>query len=64
MTINRTRFNETERRDVSKADFMDALAQILASDHPNRRKAENREPTKAEPETRWRLDRRSKELPI
>ncbi len=58
MTINRKQFGKTERRPVSKQDFMDALTQILASDEPERPRAENREPTKAERETHYRLDRK------
>ena len=58
MTIDRNQFDKTERRDVSKADVMDALAQILGTDAPKRPKSENREPTKDELEQRWRLDRK------
>ncbi len=56
--MNRKRFEETERRDVSEQDVMDALTQILASDAPRRPRSENREPTKAELERRYRLDRK------
>ncbi len=54
--MNRKQFDKTERREVSKDDFMDALTQILVSGEPKRPRAENREPTKAELERRYRLD--------
>ena len=58
MTIDRKRFEETERREVTDEDLKAALAQILASDAPKRPRSENREPTKDELEQRWRLDRK------
>lgn len=56
--MNRNQFDKEERRPVSKANFLDALRQILATDEPNPCKAENREPTAEEAKRRWRLDRR------
>ena len=55
--MNRKQFDKMERRGVSKQNFLNALAPILASDQPERPRAENREPTKAELERRYRLDR-------
>ena len=55
--MNRKQFDKMERRGVSKQNFLNAFAQILASDQPERPRAENREPTKAELERRYRLDR-------
>lgn len=53
--MNRDEFDKTERRDVSRQDFEDALKDVLAP----RGKAgrQNRKPTKAEIEARYRLDR-------
>ncbi|MCY3813772.1 MAG: hypothetical protein OXH15_18420 [Gammaproteobacteria bacterium] len=56
--MNRKQFDKTERRPVSKANFLDALRQILTTDQPEPRKSENREPTTEELNKRWRLDRR------
>lgn len=50
-------FPRVQRRDVSERDFMDALKQILLSPKGEAR-SENREPTKAELQQLFRLDRR------
>ena len=56
--MNRDEFDKTEREPVSRKDFEAALRQILASDEPERPHSENREPSKAELEQRWKLERR------
>lgn len=56
--MNRNQFDKTEREPVTRAEFEEALKQILASDAPERPTSENREPTKAELEKRWKLVRR------
>ena len=54
--MNRHHFDAEERRDVSKRDFLDAIKAVLLAPRTKVR-AENREPTKAEIEARYRLDR-------
>ena len=56
--MNRSEFDKTERRDVPKRDFLDAL-RLLVKPATTRSKVERREPTKAELATRHRLDRTS-----
>lgn len=46
-----------ERDEASEQDFTDAFRMLLR-DAPDRPKSENREPTKEELETRWKLERR------
>ena len=55
--MNRNQFDKTERREATADDFEAALkAMFLAP--KGAVKSENREPTKAELEARWRLDRK------
>ena len=49
-------FQREERRPVSKRDFEDAVGQIMTAPR-GKSKRENREPTKAEREERFRLVR-------
>ena len=49
-------FRREERRAVSGRDFSDAVGHILTSPR-NKARSENREPTKAEREERFRLVR-------
>lgn len=56
--MNRKQFDKSERRLVSKGNFLDALWQILPSDQPDAPKTENREPTSKEANRRWGLARR------
>ena len=55
--MNKRQFDRTERRDVSQKDVLDALESVLLAPRTGVR-SENREPTKAELSTRYRLDRR------
>ena len=48
-----------DEREVPVKDFKDALRQVLLAPLTKRPRSENREPTKAEIEGRWRLDRES-----
>lgn len=54
---NRNQIDKTERRDVTEDDF-DAVLKAVFLAPKSERKRENREPTKAELEQKWRLDRR------
>ena len=54
--MNKRRFDETKRRDVTRKDMEDALKSILLAPCGKVR-SENLEPTKSELETRYRLDR-------
>lgn len=56
--MNRKEIDKVERREVSRKDFTDALQQMLASKELERPRSENREPTKAELERRYKLDRK------
>ena len=56
--MNRNQFDKTERRPVSKRNFLDALRQILTTDQPKPSRTENRDPTPKELRKPWRLDRR------
>ena len=55
--MNRNQFDKTQRRDVSDKDVKDALKSVLLAPRGKAR-SENREPTKAELEARYRLDRK------
>lgn len=57
MAINRKAFEEAERDDVTRKDFEDALKQVLGAPRGELR-SENREPTTAELNERWKLTRR------
>ena len=46
-----------ERDEATAADLCDAFKMLLA-DAPDRPRSENRQPTKAELEQRWKLERR------
>lgn len=48
---------DIEREEASEQDFTDAFRMLL-KDAPDRPRSENREPTKEELETRWKLERR------
>ena len=58
--MNRHHFDAEDRRDVSARDFFDAIKAVLLAPRGKVR-AENREPTKAELEARYRLDRKRDE---
>lgn len=53
--MNRNQFDKTERRDVSEDDFEAALEAVFLAPKGKVR-SENRTPTNAELEERWRLD--------
>lgn len=55
--MNRKEIDKVERREVSRKDFEDALKDVLLAPRGKTR-SENREPTKAELERRYRLDRK------
>lgn len=55
--MNRHEFDKTERREVTQQEFEDALEAVLLAPK-SKVKSENREPTKAELNAKWRLDRR------
>lgn len=55
--MHRNQFDKTERREVSRQDLLDALRSVLLAPRGQVR-SENREPSKAELETRHRLDRK------
>ena len=50
--------NDPDIRPVTQGDFDAALRQVLLA-KPRGKRGENRQPTKAELETRYRLDRRN-----
>lgn len=54
--MNRHHHEKTERRETTRRDMSDALRSVLLAPRTNVR-AENREPTKGEANTRYRLDR-------
>ena len=56
--FSRAAFDETERDEATRADVEAAMRQVM--EHPAKPKAgsENREPTKAEINQRWKLTRR------
>lgn len=56
--MNRDEIDKVERDPVTRKNFTDALRQILTTDEPKRPRSENRDPTKAELEQRWKLKRR------
>ena len=58
--MNRNQFDKTERREVSKRDLLDALKGVLLAPRGKAR-SKNREPTKADLEARYRLDRNAAE---
>ena len=54
--MNKNQFDKTERREVPEDDFDTALAAVFLAPQGNV-KSENRRPTNAELEEKWRLDR-------
>ena len=57
--MNRNQFDKTQRREVPEDDFEAALKAVFLAPQ-SATKRENREPTKAEIEKKWRLDRKAK----
>lgn len=55
--MNRKEIDKAEREDVSRDDFENALKSVLLAPRGDAR-SENREPTKKELETRWKMTRR------
>lgn len=55
--MNRNQFDKTERREVSEDDFDAALEAVFLAPKGKVR-SENRRPTNAELEEKWRLDRK------
>ena len=49
----------TDRDEPNRDEFEEALRQIMLSPSANRPKSQNREPTKAEIEQRYKLTRKS-----
>ena len=56
--MNRKEIDKVERDEVSRDDFEAAMKSVLLSPRGDAR-SENREPTKKELETRWKLTRRN-----
>ena len=54
--MNRKEIDKAERDEVTREDFKDAMRSVLLAPR-GKAKAENREPTKEELETRWKLRR-------
>ena len=54
--MNRKEIDKVEREEVSREDLEDAFKMLLAP--RGEAKTENREPSKEELETRWKLTRR------
>ena len=55
--MNRKEIDKVEREEVAYEDFMDALKDVLLAPRGEAR-FENREPTKAELEERWKMERK------
>ena len=55
--MNKRQFEKVERRPISKADLEDAMRQVLLAPRGTT-KSENRTPTEAELNQKWRLDRK------
>ena len=51
-------YEKEDRLEASQKDFMDAMKQILFAEKPEDQHSENRMPTRAELQQRYRLDRR------
>ena len=61
--MNRDEIESVERDEVSRKDLEDALKQVLLLPAESRPRSENREPTRDELATRYRLDRRGNRKP-
>lgn len=58
VNINRRAFDETERDTVARDDVEAAMRQVLNHPAKPEKGSENREPTKAEINQRWKMIRR------
>ena len=56
--MNRKEIDKVERDEVSRDDFEEALKTVLLAPRGKAR-SENREPTKAELQARWKMTRES-----
>lgn len=55
--INRDAFAETERDPVSRSEVESAVRQVLGHPAKPEKRSENREPSKAEINQRWKMRR-------
>lgn len=62
--IDRAAFVETERTPATLADVEAAMQQVMEHPAKPERQSENREPTKAELEQRWKLTRQPVSPPV